>query len=186
MSENIRFVVIVTAALMCLGLFSAKAQVLEPGPFDGKEIDKEELLKKIEEIREKKLAQKLELSDKQAEILFPLLQEYEKNERALLKERRESYKRLHHLSELDDSDESKIKQEMVKIKEIETKLLALKEKMLGDTEAVLSTRQVGKLIIFQEKFHHRVREIVKGIRAGRKKGGGGRFKKDSPFGPGGF
>jgi len=153
------------------------AQSEPPHDFYDKDLDREQIIKKIQQIKTKKITEKLNLTKKQADVLFPMLKDYEDKERELLQAKKKNYERLLHLSELEDSDEEKIQKTLSRLQEVESDLLGLRKKMINETKSVLSTRQVGKLVVFQKHFHRRMKKIAKEIKANRVKKGGRGLKR---------
>jgi ATP-dependent Lon protease len=130
------------------------------------EMKEEDPQKLIEAIKIWKISEFLELDDEQMVMFFPKLKKLEKHRRESFKERSALLEKLR--TQLG----KKASEEALKdlIEEVVTfdRLTKEKEQDLRDEiMSVLTIPQQAKLLIFEERFEHELREIIKEMRKER-------------------
>jgi|UniRef100_A0A7C3UPS0 Spy/CpxP family protein refolding chaperone len=128
--------------------------------------EEEEPIEKIETIRLWQLTEELKLTEEQAAKLFPKF-------RSLRELRKEAEKsRIEKISELAELLAKKAKDDVLKkkieeVKEVEKRFRDREEALRKEIEAILSTEQFARFLIFQERFERRIRGMIRKMRGRR-------------------
>ena len=116
--------------------------------------------KRFEKFRQRKLLELLELNDNQKEKLLPMMEKIRNEGHQLMADKIELTDNLS--AELKDSnpDEIKINEYVNKILVLNEKHERMRNKFLQDVKQFLTPVQLGKLIIFEERFRQRAMEKI--------------------------
>jgi hypothetical protein len=83
---------------------------------------------------------------------------------SLEREKREAFRRLNTLTEDPDASDDDIKKAMIEIDNLNGRSLEMRNGYVKEVSDVLSVKQQGKLMVFEEMFKKRMREIIEDIR----------------------
>jgi Spy/CpxP family protein refolding chaperone len=114
----------------------------------------------FENLRMLKLLEVLDLSEEQSEKFIPLFHTFRKDMRALNEKKRDIVMRLSGLIDSTGTDEE-IMAEIDNLRAVKRELDALIDTFADKVSEVLTAKQLGQFIIFQERFE---REILKSLR----------------------
>lgn len=145
--------------LVCLVSVGIQAQQ-EDKPFQDK----------IVELRKERLAEELSLSKEKESAIMKLYDEYVERERDLMQQRGELFKRLVHMSALaDDVSEDKILKAIDELKEAERKIQIHHDGVVAAMKKELKPWQLGRFILFEERFHQKMRQMMMDMKGGKGK-----------------
>jgi hypothetical protein len=111
-----------------------------------------------------RLTEELELSDEQALKIMPLIKQREKTRWEYFQTQSDLQRNLAVLVEDDKSSEAEIENLLTGIRQAEHDFHQQEDQLNLEIAALLSTRQYGKFIIFQQQFHNDMRQRVKRLR----------------------
>jgi len=120
----------------------------------------------FENLRLLKLLETVDLSDEQSEQFIPIFHAFRRDMKELLERRRELIGRLAEQVTADASDE-KLHQSIEQLIDVKAKIGSLRDAFVDDCRAILSTTQLARLVIFQERFE---RDILESLREFRRHG----------------
>ncbi len=125
--------------------------------------------KKIEELEKIKLIDALNLDEETSAKFFARRNEHRQKLDQLDDQLDDRIKKLEEtVNNSKDSDDPQIKKMLDEIHSLQLKMDEEKEKFITSLHDLLSYRQIGKLIIFEKKFHEEIRKLLfKGRRRGR-------------------
>lgn len=122
----------------------------------------------IEDLRFLKLMETLELNEEQSETFLPIFYTFRKDMKSLHGERRALVDSLKEMAAGPD-DEERIKSGLFRLRENQKQILARQNEFLTTCETILTTRQLARLVVFQERFE---RDMLESLREFRKRGSG--------------
>jgi len=157
-----RLTLILAVFLACIATSTAFAQ----GPPFGKEKMFEkghEIRERIEMMRMWKLLEVLDLSDKQAEKFLPILNAFQKEQKELEKRKRETLKELEDELSTEKLDLKKVQLYLDDLEENRIMFENNRVSFLSKTKEVLSLEQQAKLVLFEERFAERVKEMIRKV-----------------------
>lgn len=137
---------------------------------EGKFEEKQQVRERIEQMRMWKLLEVLDLSDEQAEGFLPILNAFQKQQKELEHKKRESLKVL----------EDELNKKSVDLKKVQTFLEDLEKNrvlfeknrvsFLSKAKEVLSLEQQAKLVLFEERFAERMKQMIRKVVRGKREG----------------
>ncbi|MEW6110096.1 MAG: hypothetical protein AB1632_13160 [Nitrospirota bacterium] len=129
----------------------------EPGsPPSKKQITR--VRERIESIRMWKLTQALDLDEKTAASLFPIMSKYDKKRTEAERNIRESIKALK--ENLRDRNEHKLNDILERLEQYHRELQNIKDEEWTELKRILSTEQQAKFILFLQDFQREMREMI--------------------------
>jgi Spy/CpxP family protein refolding chaperone len=165
-----RKTMIITLAVALIGLTAAlSAQPPMPdGPHGkrGRGGPWDKMSANIENLRMMKMLEAVNPDEKQSEKFVPLVYAFRRDMKEIIEERNAQVDKIKE-SLKNDAGDNEIKAELDELRENKTKLDGRIDKFLGDCEEILSTKQMARLVIFQERFE---REMLKSLREFRRHG----------------
>ena len=157
------------ALMMALGLSGVKvlAQSATPPP-QGEERRmtperREELKKKVELIWQQKLTERLNLTEEEKAKVFPLLQQYHEQQRALRQENRQLVRELEGKIKANASGKE-LKRTIRDLEENEHKLQEMKEEGFHELAKILPIEKQARYIIFQAEFRREMHRLMQKAR----------------------
>lgn len=120
--------------------------------------------KRFEKFRQRKLLELLELSDNQKDKLLPLMEKIRYDGHELIIDKTALTEKLTIELKQNKPDDLKINDYIDKIIKLSEKHEQLKNKLLLEVKQFLTPVQLGKMIIFEERFHKRAMENLFGER----------------------
>ena len=142
------------ALLFSLGIFSQPP----------KNSPKQERKEKIKAQKIGFISNELNLSSKEAEVFWPVYNEYESKIEKLRIDRKKIHKKLKFMDELSDDEAYSLTEEVF---EIDTKEGNVRKEYLGKFAKVLNKKKATKVFMAEVKFN---RELLKKIKKGNNKG----------------
>lgn len=161
-----RLVLILAVFLVCMATSTVFAQV---PPFGEENIFKKrhEIRERIEQMRMWRLLEVLDLSDEKAEKFLPVFNAFQREQKGLEKRKRGILKEL----------EDELDKEKVDLKKVQSSLDDLEQNrilfenntvsFLSKAKEVLSLEQQARLVLFEESFADRVKDMIRKLRKGR-------------------
>lgn len=140
-----------------------------PGP-GGPLMERRRMPEKIKTIKIWQLTEAVGLTSEQSEKFFPVYNKFEKDIREFDQKKFDILKKLKELSDSPEGSESEIDKNIKKLNSLDVEKIGAKKRFVEDISNVLSVKQVAKLLIFEEGFKRRLREIIQDIRHERGEG----------------
>ncbi len=137
-----------------------------PGP-GGPPIGRGRMPEKIKTIKIWQLTEAVGLTSEQSEKFFPVYNKFENDIREFDQKKFDILKELKELSDSPGGSESEIDKKIKKLSSLDDEKIRIKRMFVEDISTVLSKKQVAKLLIFEERFKRRLREIIQDIRQER-------------------
>ncbi|MCJ7664257.1 MAG: hypothetical protein MUO24_08450 [Desulfobacterales bacterium] len=153
------------ALIIGLGLSGGKVPAQPANaPQPGKERQmtqerREELRKRVEQIWQQKLTERLDLTEEEKAKVFPLLSQYEEKRRALRQKNRELVRELERMLE-NKTTVGELKKTIQALEENDSKLREVKEKGFQELARILSVEKQARYIVFQEQFRREMRGLL--------------------------
>jgi hypothetical protein len=170
-----RRTVFLTAALIFIAAATAFAQPNEQsgqGRQGGQEKagkqNRARLRERIEMVKMWKLTQALDLDEATAEKLFPLLNQYEDQQRQLRVKRAELLKQLNDELKKDSADPAILRKTVDEYKKNDAELVQTRNQRMDDLSKILSEKQMAQLIVFVPRFEREVKNLMNDVRARRR------------------
>ena len=136
--------------------------------------EREAIRKRVNMIRMWRLTEELDLSEKKADKLFPLIRRLDKEKLELEKERNELMKNLRENLTKGKLKDSELKKMIRNLEENHAAVQNLKKERFKEMKNVLSLEEQAKFVLFMESFPKEIRSI---IRNAKRKGREGRGRK---------
>jgi len=127
----------------------------------------QEIVGNMENLRLFKLLEAIDLTEEQSTQFMPIFHSFRKDAKKLHDDRRELVESLRSFLNTGGSDEQ-IKSELAKLKQNRLQIDARQDEFFVECEKVLTTPQLARLVIFEERFE---REALETLREFRRPGG---------------
>lgn len=131
-----------------------------PGPPHGK------TAANIENLRLLKLLETVDLSEAQSEQFLPVFYGFRKDMKEMLEERKRLVERIAEQVKSDASDDE-LNRSIQQLLDLKNGIERRRDGFLGECRAILSTKQLARLVIFQEQFE---RDLLESLREFRRHG----------------
>lgn len=118
----------------------------------------------FENLRMLKLLEVLDLDESQSEKFIPLFHDFRRDMRDLQERKRDVIMQLSALVDSTGTD-ADILAEIDRLQVLQQEIIARTDKFTDDVGAVLTVQQLGRFVIFQERFE---REILRSLREFRR------------------
>ncbi len=138
---------------------------------------REKIREKIQMIKIWRLTEAVGLTPKQSERFFPVYNKHRERLDNFETEKREMLDRIKRLTDDSNSGDKEIGAAVKEFKEHHRKLAELHELFLTDVSKILSVRQRGELVVFEEEFRKNMRKMIEDIRREFRGGHGNRRKQ---------
>lgn len=135
-----------------------------PGQGPGKGPMREKIRQRIETIKVWQLTDAVGLTPEQSERFFPVYNKHQDAMQNLEREKQEALKRLNSLTDDSEASDDDINMAMMKIADFVRRSMEMRQDYMEEVSTVLSLRQRGKLLVFEENFKRKLREIMRDIR----------------------
>jgi Spy/CpxP family protein refolding chaperone len=106
----------------------------------------------------------LELTDEQSPQFIGLFADFRQKTRQVNEEVDAKIDSLSDMLQSDNPSEEKVKEAVMKIDTLKEKRLELFRKFHTDIEKLLTVMQMGKMVVFEERFERELIENVRGFR----------------------
>jgi Mg2+ and Co2+ transporter CorA len=123
----------------------------------GKEMP-EKRKERMQDLAVWKMLEVLDLSDEQTDKFLPALRQMQKQEERLQMERQRVLDELERA--LSGGEEREVSDLIGQIKELERQAASIREDFFRQAGSILTVPQLGKLILFQDRFEKRLREMM--------------------------
>ena len=128
-----------------------------------KEEEKENVRKQISSVKAWQLTEDLDLSEEQAQALFPTQKAYEDRNKELGEQREAIEEKLDKLLQAEEKDKDLIKEKMTRLKEIDEQTKTNKDQFQGKLAKILTVEQQAKYQLFDKKFDTKLRRMIRDI-----------------------
>jgi hypothetical protein len=133
-------------------------------PADGlKEEQKEEVRRQISTVKTWQMIEELDLTEEQAEDLFPAQKSFEDQKSELTDKRLEVETELTELLEAKEKNRDLIKEKMVRLKEIDEQARTNEDRFQEKLTRILTVEQQAKYELFEKRFDERLRQMIRDI-----------------------
>jgi hypothetical protein len=123
--------------------------------------------KRIEELRKMKLIEALDLNEDQTTKIFVREKEFRKKEHALVEKRKQILGRLGELTKSNGADAEKLK-EIASLRDLGNEMVQQRYDYMMSLKDVLSTQQLAKMVLFEDRFMTELRNVLRKTRGGQK------------------
>ena len=106
------------------------------------------------------------LSPEQSKEFFPIYSKFQNDHEKIDERRRGIIDRLEELSADDQASDNDIKSALSELTAAESEFAQLRNKFIKDVSSVLTTKQVAKLVVFEDRFRQRLQDNIRDIRRG--------------------
>jgi hypothetical protein len=131
---------------------------------------------RVETLRMWKLTDALDLDEKTASVLFPVVNKFDRERLDVEKTMRKDMRRLRET--VDSAREEELSEIIARLKQNHRKLERINEDEMEKLGGILTTRQHARFIIFKQDFDTHIRAIIAEVRGKRQS------VKEKPFAKG--
>ena len=163
-------------SLAVMAFLSTSIQA-QPGPGPGAGPMREQIKERIKTIKIWRLTEAVELTSEQSEKFFPIYNAFQDALDGLEREKQETLQQLDTMTRDPEASDKDIRNLIAEVGEFDNRSAEIQKKFFGDVLQVISTRQLGKLLVFEENFKRRLQETIRDI---RREFGGGRMREHGP------
>ncbi|MCD6161117.1 MAG: hypothetical protein J7K40_01740 [candidate division Zixibacteria bacterium] len=121
----------------------------------------ERIRERIKTIKIWKLTEELNLTEEQAENFFPAYQKHQGEREGINAERKELLKQLDGQTKKENADDKEIIRLLDQLENLNRQMNEKRIEFRRKLEGILTTRQLGQLVIFELRFQHQIREIIR-------------------------
>ncbi|MEE8418079.1 MAG: hypothetical protein V3S06_05375 [candidate division Zixibacteria bacterium] len=125
---------------------------------------REKIRQRIRTIKIWQLTEAVGLTPEQSERFFPVYNKHRETIHNLESEKQEALRRLSSLTDDPDASDDDINKAMTKIDDFVRRSMEMRQEYMNEISSVLSLRQQGKLLVFEENFQRKLQEIIRDIR----------------------
>lgn len=126
-----------------------------------------QMAENIENLRLLKLLEAVDLTEEQSAKFVPLFQRFRKDFKESLDQRRELVDTLAGLVDSNASD-AELNAGIQKLIDLKAKMEKQQNDFLAESRAILTTKQLAKLVIFQERFEREILQSLREFRQGHR------------------
>ncbi len=148
-----RKIIILLSALLLTGTVSVGAQGFGGPP-------PQERRERLQDLAVWKMLEVLDLSQEQTDKFLPALREIQKQE-AQLQEQRMSLLQELERRMTQGGSEKEIREVIKELRMLGKQGEAVRERFFSQAESILSVQQLGRLLLFQDRFEKRMREKMR-------------------------
>lgn len=128
---------------------------------------------KIKTMKIWRLTEAVSLTPEQSERFFPIYNRHQEQMEALEEEKRNTLNRLEQLADDPGAPDEEISRALSEVQELHRRTAELNDQFIIDISGVLSVRQRGKLLVFEERFKANLHRLINEVRR-EFRGGSGR------------
>ncbi len=162
--------IIILFSIVVLPIAWALGQDMPPPP-SGPGSENPEVRKQLEQVKIWQMTKEMDLPTDKAEKFFPLYNSYNTELRGITFRRREAVRALDSTIKAERS-EAEVKKQVQTVLKIDAQMAAAHEKFMDSLDGVLSPVEIGKYIVFEQKFEREIRERIRTIVQQRMRGRG--------------
>ena len=145
-------------------MLSSPVVLSQPGPGSGQGPMREKIRQRIRTIKIWQLTEAVGLTPEQSERFFPIYNKHQEANQNLEREKQEALRRLNSLTDDPDVSDNDIRKAMMEIDDFVRRSMEVRQDYMEEVSAVLSLRQQGKLLAFEEMFKKRLQKTIEDIR----------------------
>ncbi len=145
-------------------ILSSPAVLSQPGPGPGQGPMREKIRQRIRTIKIWQLTEAVGLTPEQSEKFFPVYNKHQEIIHNLESEKQEALRRLSSLTDDPDASDDDINKAMTKIDDFGRRSMEMRQDYMEEVSTVLSFRQQGKLLVFEEDFKRKLQELRRELR----------------------
>jgi len=161
-----KLVIFIFIAFIAILLAQRPPEPVAPPP-ENERPDVPEPRKWIERIRIVTLIDELDLNEEQIAKFLPKFKDHQRLEQEFFKKRTMKFNELREMLQNEKISEDKIKVRIDEFEKMRTDFQKNQEALRKEMEAMLTTRQKAKLLVFQADFERKIREIIEKVRKQR-------------------
>jgi predicted nucleic acid-binding Zn-ribbon protein len=158
-------------------LFLTTSALAQPGPGQGPGPMREKIRERIKTIKIWRLTEAVELTSEQSEKFFPIYNKFQDAMENLEREKQETLQRLDSTTRDPESSDEDIRSLISQVGDFDRRSAEIRKAFSDDVSDVISIRQLGRLLAFEENFRRRLQETIRDI---RREIGGGRIREHRP------
>ncbi len=125
-------------------------------------------LEKLDQYKKLKLIEVLDLKEEQSVRFFVREKDYRAAERKLIRERVQLGTELSELIKSDAKDQD-IEKKINEVMDVEQKIVNTRADFFHNLKDLLTTKQLGKLVIFEQKFLQELRRAMQDVQRERRR-----------------
>lgn len=145
-------------------ILSSPVALSQPGPGPGQGPMREKIRQRIRTIKIWQLTEAVGLTPEQSEKFFPVYNKHQEVIHNFEREKQEALRRLSSLTDDLDASDDDISKAMKEIDDFARRSMEIRQDYMEEVSTVLSLRQKGKLMVFEEMFKRRMQKIIEDIR----------------------
>ncbi len=128
-----------------------------------KEEEREQVRRQISTVKTWQMIEELDLTEKQAQDLFPAQKSFEDKKGELTGQRLEVETELTRLLEAKEKNRGLIKEKMAQLKKIDEQTRTNEDRLHTKLSRILTVEQQAKYELFEKKFDERLRQMIRDI-----------------------
>ncbi|MFZ1080802.1 MAG: hypothetical protein WAO19_02620 [Candidatus Kryptoniota bacterium] len=164
-----KIVMLFSIIILSMSWALAQEMPLPPPPESGPE--NPEVRRQLEQIKIWQLTKELDLPTNKAEKFFPLYNNYNTELRNITTQRRVAIRGLDSTIK-GEAGESEVSKQVQQVLKLDEQIASAHEKFMQSLEGVLSPVEIGKYIVFEQKFDREIRERIRMIMQQRMRASG--------------
>ncbi len=146
--------------LVAILILSSSVILSQPGPGPMRE----KIRQRIKTIKIWQMTEAVGLTPEQSERFFPVYNKHRDAMQDLEREKHKALKRLNSLADDPNVSDDDINKAMMEIDDFIRRSVEMRQDYMEEMSTVLSLRQRGKLMVFEEMFKKRIQKIIEEIR----------------------
>jgi hypothetical protein len=115
---------------------------------------------KLQDLAIWKMLEVLDLSQEQTDKFLPALREMQKQEARLQEERKKMFDELERAM-TQGGGEKEVRQIISQVRQLGRQGEEIRERFFTQAESILTIQQLGRLVLFQDRFERRMRETMR-------------------------
>jgi Spy/CpxP family protein refolding chaperone len=163
--------IVILFSIVILPISWALAQEMPPPPPTESGPENPEIRKQLEQIKIWQMTKEMDLPTDKAEKFFPLYNNYNTELRSITTQRREAVRGLDSTIKRE-TGEVEVRKQVQQVLKLDAQMASVHEKFMQSLEGVLSPVEIGKYIVFEQKFDREIRERIRMIMQQRMRTGG--------------
>ena len=163
--------IVILFSIVILPISWALAQEMPPPPPTESGPENPEIRKQLEQIKIWQMTKEMDLPTNKAEKFFPLYNNYNTELRSITTQRREAVRGLDSTIKRE-TEEVEVRKQVQQVLKLDAQMASVHEKFMQSLEGVLSPVEIGKYIVFEQKFDREIRERIRMIMQQRMRTGG--------------
>ncbi len=163
--------IVILFSIVILPISWALAQEMPPPPPTESGPENPEIRKQLEQIKIWQMTKEMDLPTNKAEKFFPLYNNYNTELRSITTQRREAVRGLDSTIKRE-TGEVEVRKQVQQVLNLDAQMASVHEKFMQSLEGVLSPVEIGKYIVFEQKFDREIRERIRMIMQQRMRTGG--------------